>query len=451
MSDPDHEIRRALERLSEPTDGGRPLTLARLGARRRRRRIRHAVLTMVPLVVVGVVGGLMLSGSEDDTRVTAEGGQDGSSPPSADETVSVVRTQVVGGDGGTARVVMEFDGPLPGRDVRYVDDIASVDAGDEIVYTTQDASGVHVCDNVHWFPEPAEGTVDLLIPAAWFAEGEGSHTSPLETIDDPAKFVVCGPHNGFFQYAIWGPVSPDVADVDITIDPDGTRLTVQIGSGPEPTATAPPDIDPDDGEAAKAVVSAFLDDVRRDDLDAAAERWTAYPDLGPDAPPADKKAAIEALVADPAFSRILDGDTDSFVTASWGWSTAFPVVTVLAPRDGDDPPAAVAFLTGSSGEGAGAEGMSILRLPSMDAASEPDAAGSVAEPGQQIVIPGAPLEGGARAYTAGREVSVDVDLASLTMTITLPADIAGDVAITVSAATPELPSAHAFALTIGSP
>ena len=68
------------------------------------------------------------------------------------------------------------------------------------------------------------------VRTAWFTEGEGSHTSPLNTIDNPAKFVVCGPHNGFFQYAIWGPVSADVADVDITVDADGTRLTIQIGS-----------------------------------------------------------------------------------------------------------------------------------------------------------------------------------------------------------------------------
>jgi hypothetical protein len=37
------------------------------------------------------------------------------------------------------------------------------------------------------------------------------------------------------------------------------------------------------------------------------------------------------------------------------------------------------------------------------------------------------------------------------MTITLPEDVEGDVAITLSTATPELPGAHAFALTIGSP
>jgi hypothetical protein len=34
-----------------------------------------------------------------------------------------------------------------------------------------------------------------LIPADWFAEGDDTHTSPIETIGG-AKFVVCGPHDG---------------------------------------------------------------------------------------------------------------------------------------------------------------------------------------------------------------------------------------------------------------
>jgi hypothetical protein len=52
-----------------------------------------------------------------------------------------------------------------------------------------------------------------------------------------SKFVVCGPHDGYYQYAIWDPVSADADDVNVAIDPDRTRPTVQIESEPDPTTT----------------------------------------------------------------------------------------------------------------------------------------------------------------------------------------------------------------------
>jgi len=417
-------------------------------AHRPLRRVRNVALVMVPMVaLLGIIVGAVSSGS-DEATVTADDDLDSSASPSADPTVSVLRTEVVGGEGGTERVVMELDGPLPGRGIRYVDDITSFDAGDEILYTTQEAAGVHVCGTVHWFPPPAEGTVDLLMPADWFADGADSHTGPIETIADPAKFVVCGPHAGYFQYSIWGPASADIADVDITVDPDGRRLTVQISSGSESTPSEPPTIDRADAEAAESAVSAFLEDLRDGDLMAAAERWTGYPDVGPDAPVAERIPSIEWLLADPTFARILDDEAETFVTSSWGWTAAMPVVTLLAPRNGGDPPVAVAFLMGGSEEQGEPGTMWIHRLPDLDDVADPEIAGSFAEPGQTIVVPGVPVEGGARAYVDGREIAVDVDHVHLTMAIKLPDDVEGDVAITLSTAAPELPGARAFALTV---
>jgi hypothetical protein len=57
MPDSDDPIRGGLERLSDPGEARQPLTLERLAARRRRRRIRNAVLITLPIVVaLGLVG-----------------------------------------------------------------------------------------------------------------------------------------------------------------------------------------------------------------------------------------------------------------------------------------------------------------------------------------------------------------------------------------------------------
>jgi hypothetical protein len=85
-----------------------------------------------------------------------------------------------------------------------------------------------------------------------------------------------------------------------------------------------------------------------------------------------------AARADPAVTRIVEGNTESFVLASWGWTSASPVVTVLAPGTGDDPPVAVAFLTGFAEEQADPDTMRIQRLPQQDDPSRPEVAGSVA-------------------------------------------------------------------------
>lgn len=463
MPAPDDDIRRGLERLSDPAGGAGSLTFERLAVRRRRRQSRRAALAAVPVVALLAVGGALWAASDDHGTDVATGADPTDTadstggPDPIDPQLTVERTEVVGGSGGTVRVVMEFDGALPVGGASYVEDLAAAGT-DAISWTTQNPDGVAVCADTHFFPEPAEGTVDLLIPAAWFAAGEETHTSPLETIDNPAKFVVCGPHEGHYQYSIWGPVSADPADVTVTIDRDRTRLTVEISpTSAAPTTKEPPSLDPIQARAAESLVVDFLEDLRRGDTAAAAGRWTGYPELAPDADPSDRIPHVAALADDPIFARVLDDRTETIVNASWGWTAVSPVVTVLAPRSGDEPPAAVAFLVGTSEDWTGGVERTepgrlwIHRLPTVGVGPDSEAnvaAGGFVEPGQRIVVPGVPVEGDARAYLGGQEIPLAVDNTELTMSFTIPDDAEGDVAVTISTATPELPGVHAFAWTV---
>lgn len=441
MSELDQEIRRGLERLSDSTEASEPLTFDRLAARRRQRQSRTRVLAVLPMVVLlGLIGGLIYFGSDDGTTVTADGNRDGSSPLASSPAVSVERTEVVGSKGGTARVVMEFDGPLPRSGVRFVDDIASVDAGDEILYTTQDAAGVHVCESVHSFPPPAEGTVDLLIPADWFAEGEETHTSPLKVIANPAKFVVCGPYNGFFQYSIWGPVSADVDDVDVTIDGDRRRLTVQIRAGNEPTQTGPSGIDADDARAAEVEVRAFLEDLRSGDLASADQRLSSY--MGLTAP---------ELLRDPVLRRLVEEEVVVTVTPSWTFTAPAPaaVVTASTGFDSPDGPVVAAFLVDRDLP-LGFEGGPIQRVQTVQDTPEVE---TTVMPGEEIVIPGLPTEGGARAHLGDLEIPVEVDYDAQVMRVTYPTDaeVVAVRVLTLSIATPEQATATAFVLNVVEP
>lgn len=371
----------------------------------------------------------------------------GSSEVAGASTFRVVNIQVFGNgplEGGTERAVIVFNGPVPAGEVQYVPDIGSTDPASGLAWTTQGPDSTRLCDSQHGVPEGAVGSVDLLVPASWFADGEDAHTvTELATVDDPAKFPVCGPHNGFIQYAMWAPLSADPADVTVTVSADRTSITIDVAS-----KAGGPGLDPTAGQG---VVAQFLDHLRDGDgdVEAAAELWTGYPELGPDSTPADRIPYVEHLIADPTFARILDSEaTTTFVTPST--DDAGQVVTILDARDGDSTPAAIAFLTGWSGEQGSPGTMWIHRLPldppTTDTVGLP--AGAYVEAGQDIVVPGVPLEGGARAFLDDREVPVEVDHQDLTMTIAIPEDVEGDVAVTVVTSSPELPGVRAFAVTV---
>ena len=68
-------------------------------------------------------------------------------------------------------------------------------------------------------------------------------------------------------------------------------------------------------------------------------------------------------------------------------------------------------------------------------------------PGEQIVIPGVPVEGGGRAFLGDREVPLEVDYEALEMRVTFPPGTTVRI-LTISTATPELPTASAFVLDV---
>lgn len=239
MPDLDIEIRDALERLTGPVGETGGVSFERLVARRRRRRIRRAAVAVTPaLLAIGLVGGgLSIAADRGEPDVAA-----GTGPPTTDARggVTVIRIEVVAERVATNRVVMEFDRPLPDDEVTYVWDLTVVNRPTIAVYTAQGPQGAHVCAGTHFFGASAVGTVDLLLPSTWFAESDGAHTSELDEVGGPPKFVVCGPHRGFYQYSIWGPASSDPLDVDVTIDDDRKRLTIEIAPASAATTASGP-------------------------------------------------------------------------------------------------------------------------------------------------------------------------------------------------------------------
>ncbi len=239
--------------------------------------------------------------------------------------------------------------------------------------------------------------------------------------------------------------APTLEGSDIINCPAGTPDATTTTKAPQ--VSAPPSLAPGVSEAAQAVVQNFLTDLRNGDLESAAGRWTGYPDAGgPDTSVVDRVALIETLLPDPRFASILDADIETFVNASWGWTDASPVVTVFAHANEQRPAVAVGFLLGFSDEQGEPGQMWIQRLPNPD--GKPGDIESVVEPGGHVIVPGVPVEGGARAYLNGTEIPVVIDHSNFTTTIDIPETAEGTVAITLSTATPELSAVQTFVLTI---
>lgn len=176
--------------------------------------------------------------------------------------------------------------------------------------------------------------------------------------------------------------------------------------------------------------------------------WSGYPASAPDRPVSERVQYVEQLAEYPPFARILAADmTTTFVTPSLGGYNR-QVVAVLAPRSDGVPPAAVAFLTGPSGEG-DAERMWIQRLPAIDAAANAELSDDgYLEPGEQVTVPGLPVEGGVRGFVNGVEIPVEVDQEGEQFSVVVPDNASGDIALILVVATPEEPIVHSYAATI---
>lgn len=181
------------------------------------------------LVAAALVVAVILASTawlRDQPPVTAEE-QDAAAPLDPISPQLIVDSIHITGTGTTSRVELVFDSPLADVAINFVDSFRSVDTTDAIAYTTQPASQVNVCDSVHSFPPPADGTVDLLVPASWFAPVDEPNIAPIKQVGQPAKFVTCGPYDGFYQYSIWGPASIDPSRISVKIE-SGNTLVVSI-------------------------------------------------------------------------------------------------------------------------------------------------------------------------------------------------------------------------------
>ena len=143
----------------------------------------------------------------------------------------------VGGEGAQDFVIV-FDGPVPDDRISYVEDIENVDAP-AVAYTTQEwtpqnPTPLRTCGDTHFGfnPPVIVGQVDVLMPGDWFK-------APLDTdriiwkhhtMGYALKTPLCGPHNGYVQFAIWSSSSHDPDDLRVYFD-GKTRLVVEIRPG----------------------------------------------------------------------------------------------------------------------------------------------------------------------------------------------------------------------------
>ncbi len=142
--------------------------------------------------------------------------------------LAIERIEARGGESGTEEVTITFDAPIPAAEVTTVDDIATV-SGSTLAVVIQDAAGVRVCDSTHSFPDSpgGSGSVDLLIPSQWLADGvKLPGVTPL--VPTPDKVIVCGPYEGHVQISIWGAAPMPGERLVATVSPDRTKITVTV-------------------------------------------------------------------------------------------------------------------------------------------------------------------------------------------------------------------------------
>jgi hypothetical protein len=141
-------------------------------------------------------------------------------------------------EGGQDFVIV-FDGPVPDDRITYVPDIENVDAP-AVAYTTQEwtpdnPTPLRTCGATHFGfnPPVVVGQADVLMPADWFSAppdtGEIIWTRHPEGY--ALKTPLCGPHDGYVQFAIWSPASHDPGDIRVYFDGQ-TRLIVEIRPRP---------------------------------------------------------------------------------------------------------------------------------------------------------------------------------------------------------------------------
>lgn len=229
----------------------------------------------------------------------------------------------------------------------------------------------------------------------------------------------------------------------VQVDLSSQALTAEpLASGvdnaawvPPPTTTAgePSPLTEEQVRSAEAEVRAFLDDLERGDLDAARDRLSSY-SFDP----------VSELADDPVLSTLAREEVVVVVTPSWAFTDPASIVTVSTGEGTEGLLVAAAFLVDTR-RLPGFDGGPIHRVQTVGGTPEID---TTVAPGEQLVIPDVPVEGGGRAFLGDREIPLEVDHDAFEMRITYPPEATARI-LTISTATPELPTATAFVLDVG--
>lgn len=180
MLDADQELRRGLERLTDPTPGHRPASWETLVARRRRRRVRRAAATGLPAALL--VGALILAarpfGGDAEVRTDVVTSPDPTTVPTT----------------STAPAPMSLPGleePAPGREVTF-DGIGDVRLGDPVDPSTVDTIGEG--DDCGWWG-PLEPSHDGDEPLRGEVRGASSSqptVSRIKVFENPTYRTAAG-------------------------------------------------------------------------------------------------------------------------------------------------------------------------------------------------------------------------------------------------------------------
>ncbi len=186
--------------------------------------------------------------------------------------------------------------------------------------------------------------------------------------------------------------------------------------------------------SASDAVLLLLDHLARDEWEAAVDLLSAYP-AGED--PTAKRAVLEEMRAVHPWLDLLGPRVTISTTPSFSWSEPERVVTVLSETDDDGVRHAAAFLVSQ------ANPARVERIPLGESGFSVEP-GSAVSPGDVIVLDAVPVEGGATVHVNGVEVpATNVHEEPFVTTFTVPHWARGEIVVTVSIATPELPGVYA--------
>jgi hypothetical protein len=204
----------------------------------------------LPAAVVCFAASAVLVGNEPSPDVVAgtttpRPGRSGRAPDMALPTpnpqpsrggpgLSIRRIESDVGVAGAQDFVIVLDGPVPDDRITYVEDINNVDAP-AVGYTTQEwtpqnPTPLRTCADTHFGfnPPVVVGQVDVLLPGEWFrAAPDTDEITWRHHPEVRVKTPLCGPHDGYVQFAIWEPASHDPDDIRVYFD-GTTRLVVEI-------------------------------------------------------------------------------------------------------------------------------------------------------------------------------------------------------------------------------